>query len=335
MKISVFVAGYGQIGRPLVQAIQKEGWEVGYIATSSDVYTIDAADRIWPIRARDKTDHDFDHLDLRSINVAFIATPPSEGGWSADIIARQFIRRHIPVVTCDKSLIVNYPHYLSHMGCSATVGGGSGILPFLRRHARGRTDIEAHFNVNGSLNFIMDSDRPVNKSIRDAGRLGYMEPGAQVSPTDARRREIQDVLNKTEIVFYDSFATKLEDCKSALAPYGMRVRKLEIRDLNWLSERRKKCRYIVSFRRDSQFDEEPGPGSFSFETSNGWLVSGGFKLLDDRPLFAALAVSGPDNAAIIKKAGLDRGSFISGPGAGPIATVDAMIRDAKDLLSIR
>ncbi len=335
MKIKAFVAGYGNIGRPLVQAIKKEGWEIGYIASSSEVYVMDTSERIWPVRTRDKTDHDFDALDLNDVNIAFITTPPSEDGWSANLIARQFIRRNIPVVTCDKSLIVNYPQYLASMGYSATVGGGSGILPFLQRHARGRTDIEVYLNINGSLNYIMSSDRHVDKSIRDAIRLGYMEPDGEGGKATAIQREVQDVMKKTDIVFYDSFATRLEDCKSALAPFGKNIRGFEIRDLNWLNEKRKTHRYIVSFRRDGQFDEEPKPGSFFFETANGWRISGGFRRLDERPLFAAFATSGPDNAALIKKTGMDQGFFISGPGAGPAPTVDAMIQDAKVLLGIR
>jgi len=86
-------------------------------------------------------------------------------------------------------------------------------------------------------------------------------------------------------------------------------------------------RYIVSFTKDS-VEPETWTSGKSLRLSDGWNLNYGLKKISSKKVYERLKISGVNNAAlVINRDGSEY--FISGPGAGPIPTVGAMMRDAE------
>jgi homoserine dehydrogenase len=335
MNIDTCIVGYGGIGQELAHQVKKYGWNIRYIMKSDGVYIIHQDGTLSLLRKWSwSLEMDFAELDFRGVSIAFIATPPSAGGKLAYEYACLFARWNIKIVVCDKSLIAHYHMYMDSNGGTATVGGGSHILPFLKGHIRGRTDVLVHLVLNATLNFIMSSEKNMDEAVAEAITAHMAEPKAGGCLVTFNN-EITDTILKTCIVANYCFPPeRMTTNMTALKPSDINVNYIDENDLALLKIEKQHRRYIVSFSAD-EIREDDTIGGFRFRTVNGWNISAGFKRLDSNPQFARLAVPGIHNVALVCKGKDDQyPCYLVGPGAGPEPTAQAMMQDAKRLLAI-
>jgi homoserine dehydrogenase len=334
MNAKVFIVGHGNIGQELTRQLQSLGWDIAYIAKSEGVYALKPDSTLSLIRKWGGDRHaNLAVLNLRETRVAFLTIPASARGWASREYATFFARNRIGVVSCEKSLFAYYPTYLESFGCLASVGGGSHILPFLKEHVRGRHDVSVHAILNATLNFVMSGEDNVESRVAKAVEYGLVEDGTH-DHLAVINGEIRDALLKTVIVANYCFRPPFSvSGKELLSPESIEVTYLNKIDVSRLESARDRYRFIVSFMRQEDCDNDT-IGGFRCQTSNGWFISAGFKKLNNHVEFGRLIVPGSENSVLICENESNVQYFAAGPGAGAKATCTAMIQDAKRMLSI-
>lgn len=330
-KSRVVIIGYGNIGRTLHERLyNRSEWDVAYTITSK------GASRGAPgaldhniVRNEDA----FDDIDL-----AFLAIPTLDDGMKALGYIQALLQKGVPVVTCEKGALSNHFEALrpciKRIGFSATVGGGSGIIDFLRGRFCSRTQ-EVHAILNGTLNFIWDELRtgnPLAHIVADSKKLGYAEPGEKDPIRIILGEACMDATKKTAILFNLCFDP---DPFISARNISCDLTKVAIRRA--IREARSR-RFVVSFQRrlDAQlFQDSDDISAFRYVNSD-WIITGGFKNLAN-PLIARLCEAAPwvnNGILTVEGDGGEDGVYLcAGPGAGPEPTTAAMIRDAERLLA--
>lgn len=314
--IKIGIIGTGRIGTELSERITQRGWEL-LIAKTSGIY----------IR-KEKIAELHDWLEcFKNLDIVCLCIPTLDDGVIAYEYIKVLIDNNIPVVTCEKGALGNYfpelKHWVNKIGYSATVGGGTRLLPWLRERLTLGTR-EVHLIINGTLNFIFDglsSGRgALDEMVAEAKTLGYTEPGAK-NPSEVINNEAnKDVPNKVSVL--------LNTCGfGEIRAKDIDVKPIFEDDLKKLVREATSRRYIVSITRET--NEEDVIGGFKF-LLNGWHVSAGFKNRSHNPLFLQFVPPGVNNAVLIY--GADGTYILTGPGAGVIPTVGSMMRDITDLL---
>lgn len=317
----VGIIGYGRIGSEFARSMLKRGFEIGTIVRTTGVYTLGG----------EKVGELDDWLaHFRKIDIAALCIPTLDDGSTAFEYIKALVERKIPVVTCEKGALGNYfPELkpeIGKIGYSATVGGGTRLLHWLKERLSPKTE-EVHLVINGTLNYIFDGlsrGRTLDEVVEEAKKLGYAEPGAQESLEVINTEACRDVPMKVSVL--------LNICGfGEIRARDIKAQMVAKSDLKKLVREATLRRYIVSITRE--VNEEDIVGGFKFQL-NEWWVSGGFKNRIQNPLFLQLVPPGVNNATLIYGIG---GTYIlTGPGAGAIPTVmGSIVKDIEDLIKIR
>ncbi len=313
--MKVGIIGMGRIGTELSERITQNGWEL-LITRTSGVYTF----------RKEKIAEPSDWLGcFKDLDIVCVCIPTLDDGRIAYEYIKGLLENDKPVVTCEKGALGNYfpelKHWINRIGYSATVGGGTRLLPWLRGRLTTGTK-EVHLIINGTLNFIFDGlsrGRALDEMVAEAKTLGYAEPGAE-KPSEVINTEAnKDVPNKISVL--------LNTCGfGEVRAKEIDVKPISENDLKRLVREATFRRYIVSIMREA--NEEDVIGGFKFLV-NDWHISAGFKNRSHNPLFLQLVPPGVNNAVLIY--GSDGTYILTGPGAGVIPTVGSIMRDIADL----
>lgn len=281
--------------------------------------------------------------DIRPVpNVNFIALPSTDDGLVAYEYMEYLLNRGSTVITAEKGALANFYSQLETksdnfrlLGMRAAVGGGTRMLNIAQEYCRDRDNItQIHISPNGTLNSIFSSTAPsvgqgmsLGQSVRHAVELGYAEPGAQ-SPIDVIRGEIEGDIAKKTAIFLN--AVGLVDGPVTHNEIDINVSDDEIRRAAREAGIR---RYIVSIYPKGQVDLpelEEETIAFHYNDFGNLIVFGGFQHIERNPLLAHFKnITGPGNGMVIGL-GPDESDGVytlSGPGAGPRPTANAMLDD--------
>ncbi len=334
--------GYGNVGQAVPERCEDLGLaHASYVIRSGGTY-LRNNDQEPSLLVSDNPDFWNDERVVDGVNVAFLATPSSGDGTHALDIIEDLTDQGIFVVTAEKAALAN--HYanlepcLNNIGISATVGGGTRMLPWLSERINPRTR-QVHAVLNGTLNFIMDgigSGRTAGTTIDEAVILGYAEPGATDHLEVLNGELVGDIPKKTTIV-WNTVLRKAFAEDEVLHHAQIEQPSLNQDSLNQLIAEASARRYIVSFVHESEeIPERDIIAGFRKEVDGGMLIIGGFRRITDNPLFKALRLPGPSNGAVITAGPNESDGVykIEGPGAGPGPTAAAMVQDARHLLRV-
>ena len=332
---AVGIIGAGNIAQCLKRRLENMGHKVLFILRST-------------LCICDGTELQRNNLTLKELidgkiipipQVVFIAIPTlkNDEGKSALKYILDCVELHIPVVTCEKgSPAYHYSKLFAHankIGFTATVGGGTQMLRFLRdRQLNMRSSVQIDAVVNGTLNFIFDEvsrgGRTLGEACGEAVHLGYAEPGAR-NPTDLINGELQDITMKTCVLYN----TVLAD-NTTITPNNIGFLHVGAKDLENLGERAGRYRFIVSFTKGQVRNPDFFGGICFTETIEAWRIQGGFRDTHQDPELLSWLPSGVGNAAHVTEGELGAGGkyHLSGPGAGAEPTATAMINDMLRLL---
>lgn len=327
--------GYGNVGQAVPERAAELGLHQSMIVRSDGVYTpdgspYDASEEFW-------TDTGL----IEGVEAAFLAIPSFDDGVVARDIILGLVQRGIPVMTAEKGALANFyaelELYRDKIGDSATVGGGTLMMPALRQQLSVRTR-QVHLVPNGTLNFTVDgiaSGRTAGQTIDEAVKLGYAEPGASNHLEVMNGELLGDIPKKTSILWNAVFRSVFSE-DEVLSHRDIEQPELDQDGLNQLISEAGSRRYILSIVREGdELPEEDTIVGFRKEFDGGWVIMGGFRRINDNPLFQPLRIAGPGNGAVIAN-GPDEsdGAYVvaSGPGAGPGPTAAAMIHDARRIL---
>lgn len=264
---------------------------------------------------------------LEKIDIACLAIPTIDDGLIAYEYMKTLIKHNIPIVTSEKGALGNYfpelKSQLNKIGYSATVGGGTRLLHWLKERLTPGIK-EIHLIINGTLNYIFDElskGRTLDEVVEETKKLGYAEPEAQEALEVINTESCKDIPMKVSVLL--NICGFGEVKAREISP--QKISKNEIKKLIREASFR---RYIVSITREE--NEEDVVGGFKFPI-NDWWVSAGFKNRIQNPLFLHLVPPGVNNAALIY--GIEGTYLLTGPGAGATPTVmGSMIKDMEDLL---
>jgi len=324
MKKKVGIIGFGNIGRKLHEKLVAMGWKVVFVATDKHIFTGDL------VNPKDSVENWLKYCE--GIDVAFLAIPTIDEGFIASNYIRILRGKQIPVVTCEKGALANYfvelKPLMSGIGYSATVGGGSGLIHFLKH--RFYSDIqEIHAILNGTMNYVFDDlamGNPLGHIVEEIKRLGYTEPGNSDAIKIIMAEAGSDVTKKASILFNLCFQSQ-----TILQAKGIAVVLTEEMVRKAVREARNR-RFVVSLYRQEKFIQEPTDILAFCHTVGGWVIKGGFVRMNN-PLISRLcnATSWVNNGILTVEGneGVNGVYLCVGPGAGPSPTTAAMIRDAE------
>jgi len=317
MPPKIGIIGHGRIGSELSKRVKEKKFEV-IIADLSGIYTLE----------RKKLDTLSNWLKyFRKVDIACLCIPTLDDGRTAFHYMKALLRENVPVVTAEKGALANYfPElklWLDKIGYSATVGGGTRMLGWLKDRISTHIE-EIHLVINGTLNYIfhqLSEGRSLHQVIEMAKELGYAEPKAK-TPLEVINAEANgDIPRKTAILINVCNLGEIREKEISVVPFSEK-------DLEILMREAKNRRYIVSISQKELKEEVIG--GFKFKI-NKWYITAGFKRLNSHPLFSYLRLPKVDNGVVIS--GLEGRYFLCGPGAGAIPTVCAgVIKDIEKLI---
>ncbi len=321
------IIGFGNIGKKLYEKLLENGWQVSFIVTRDHVFSV-------PGVSIDRSDNWVKYC--HDVDVVFLAISTLDDGEAALHYIKAITERGISVVTCEKGALSNYFGELSpvlhRIGYSATVGGGSGLIHFLKgRFFSGICEV--HAIVNSTMNYIWDDlamGNPLGHVVEEAKKLGYAEPGEDDPIEIIFGEACFDVPKKVSNLFNLCFDSNIilraklisilltsESIRQAIAEAANR-------------------RFVVSFVREENFSEESSDILAFITNVDEWIITGGFKKMDSNPLIARLckATTWVNNAVLTVEGKEGSGGvyLCIGPGAGSSPVSIAMMRDAEVLL---
>lgn len=325
------VIGFGKIGKALKKKINELlDLRVAWIVRRNGIY--DHNEKFLG-SFNPETFQGLDQVISEEVVCAFLATPSYPVSNENFNFISYFIRKRIPVITCEKvSLAYHFNDLIEHMkliGYTATVGGGLQMIPFIKR--RVQRNFSMHTVLNGTLNYVFDAVQhngfSLPQAIGNAEILGYTEPttGGVLGVLNS---EVNDVLMKSSILYN----LCLLRGGRQIHPHFLtpdKITEADVRRLGQESDRR----YVVSFYNSrAVIPKEDYIGGFSYK-ADGWKIIGGFRRFPFDPLVTSWLsrVSKADNSVMTCE-GEDGVYTLTGPGAGAHPTVSAMISDARILL---
>jgi len=274
-------------------------------------------------------------LNQEKPQAVFLTISTLDKGEAARDYILKCIAFNIPVITCEKGSLAYHanvlkPH-LNQIGFSATVGGGTRMLKYVQcRHLEDKV-VEIHAVVNGTLNFILDEMRRGGRSLgeacKEAGKLGYAEPGAS-DPLSLINGELKDVRMKVCVLFNTVLAKQ-----KLVTPDEFGLLELSTDDLERLNEEGGDYRLVVSFSNHKLTKEYSRFGKqFGLHFIDGWHITGEFRQITQASQLSWLP-GGVGNAIHIIEGELGSGGkyTLSGPGAGHEPTTSAMLADFSEL----
>ena len=319
MKIGII--GYGRIGQEVAKRINKKSHQVRTVATSSGVYSFPEGES-----ELDLSKGKFYELNswleaFSKVDIAVLSIPTEDYGDRAYEYMKALLERGIPVVTSEKGSLSKYftslKKYLPQIGYSAVVGGGTGLLHWVKSRLYDDT-LEVHLVINGTLNYICDSlgKCEFNEIAHDVIALGYAEPGTGKLADIMAKECYFDIPMKVSVLFNicgfgEISAADIDTENSPISPKELFSK-----------------RYIVSISKE-KIAEKTIHG-FQFEC-NGWHVSAGFK--ETTGFYETLKFPGITNGCMLRERGGNY--FFYGPGTGLIPASAAIIRDIDHFQDLR
>jgi len=327
MNNKVAIIGAGSIAKVLKRRLR----ENGYVITSHvsrKGYLVDGLFIKWSATESQICEE----ILSKRPSIVFLAISTLDNGVSAANYIRFFAGKNIPVVLCEKGSLAYHAKKISpffkNIGFSAVVGGGTQMLGYLQgRHPRRRL-VEISAVVNGTLNFIFDSnDGSLGERCGEAQRLGYAEPGAE-SVLSLINGELKDVTMKACCIFNVALREF-----SFLTPEELGFILLTEEELKELG-RKTGYRVVVSF---SNYNVPVEHAFFKRKfnaLADGWYIQGGFRHVGEDADTAGWLPGGVKNAIHIVEGEFGSGGTytLTGPGAGAEPTTTAMLNDADRLL---
>ncbi len=326
MNPKIIIIGAGRIGAEVYKQSIAKRWDVLFVLNNDGMYK--------DITKRERIGNLEDYkTKLDKATLGFLTIDNSDKGETAFEYIKNLLDKKIPVVTSEKGSLSNFYSELENpinnglIGYSATVGGGSRLLRYLKER-NGSNIEEIHAVINGTLNYIFDGlskGKSLEEMVEEVKKLGYAEHGA-IAPVDIINKEaIEDVPMKTAILFNICSLTE-EKIKAR----DIKVCEISSSEIKKLIEESTKRRYVVSITRHDDYEKGVVWG---FKHKIGkWYLSAGFKRIDRNPLFKRLVPDSVNNALLISE-GRNKKYIVSGPGAGPEPTVNSMMIDAENIIS--
>ena len=341
---NLIVVGAGTVGSELRRQLEASGHTIVAQATRRWVETLDERHAFeQPLSTRALCDT-LGHI-VKTAQAGMIAIPNADRGGD-EIEWLDFFRNKndLPVVTCAKAAHAYRFEFVNQcggaegkIGNSASVGGGSDILHALQRFQLARQNLIVYAVINGTLNYIWSSvqvGQSFGAAVEAAKKMGYAEPG-NTDHVSIVNGELGDICMKAAIICN----TALSDGKRFITPDDFHVWKLHASDINYLTSRNARFRYVVTFASVDDPDEvEKNTPGYIEAKFGGWQITGGFHdVKAETPFYDWLRqIDGVNNGFTIHNPlSGNTGQNAAGPGAGPEVTAAAMVRDLNRLLAAR
>lgn len=336
----VVVIGSGTVGSELQTQLRKAGHTIRAVMNRKHIRFDDGSET-----SSKNTTYALEVLaayalsrQMRAIDAVMIAIPNRNKGLDELEYMRHF--RGTPIVTCAKAAhAYQYDAVRAlgqKIGCRASVGGGTDMLEVLKRRHLQYEDVTIHAVVNGTLNHVwstIQTGGSFAEAVSDAKDLKYAEPGNS-DLVDIINQELLDVAMKCSIIKNVALPTK----GRPISPEDFKIVPLKADDIKRLTSRNARYRFITTFSSVDDFDEIElnAPGSVR-AVCGRWRITGGFHdVRAESPWFDWLReIGGVKNGFVIHNALCkDTGYSLTGPGAGPVVTAKAMVRDLRELLRV-
>ncbi len=287
VKAGIAILGLGSVGQKLEDLLQERGLHADLTVRTPGIHR-DAL-RIG------KANELASHVDKKT--TVFVSLPSN--GSAHRHYYEEILAQGASIVTCEKAVLANHWELVrdnpGRIKYSATVGGGSGILPAITRfqHESPQPIREIWAVVNGTLNYAADRleegishDQVFDEAVQER----IAEPGSE-DFADMSEREFADVILKTAILANHS---------------GMYDGIVRPRDVD---------EYVYEYQPGSRCSVRLTPGKIEA----GYL-----------PLLPPRVPEGVDNVVFVNGIKL-----AEGPGAGARATAERMFADYQELLEER
>lgn len=318
----VGIIGAGGIGRRLNERLREHGNEVCFSIRESTRDLFPPFNQV---------------LSEKKPDAVFVAISTLDRGEAARDYILACAEASVPVITCEKGALAYHAEALQPcsnlIGYSAAVGGGTGMLEYVKRRHPNEQLMNISVVLNGTLNFILDAmqgrGRTLGEACEEASKLGIAEPGND-GPQGLINGELTDVRRKICVLFNTVLATD-----EFLTPDRFGGFALTRDEVQTLSEEGADCRMIASFSNHPSATTASHRASeflgSNFETTIGnWTISAGFRKIARQ---SSWLPGGVGNAIHIVEGEFGKGGkyTLAGPGAGAEPTTSAMLNDFEQL----
>ncbi|MDB5258871.1 MAG: homoserine dehydrogenase [Candidatus Taylorbacteria bacterium] len=271
-------------------------------------------------------------------DIVFLAISTKDKGEAAKKYIEDCIEARIPIVTCEKGSLAYHADelrpFMHRIGFSATVGGGTGMLRYLKGFRFDNKKVEINAMPNGTFNFIFDEfrsgrQRTPEQACQVARSRGYVEPGA-VDALSIMNNELDDVRMKTCVLFNRVLAAR-----RVITPDDLGPLKLDREDLRGLFIDEVDYRMVVTFSNyELGMRQEYCRKKLVLRDIDGWHISVSFLQILYPTRLSSMLPKGADNVVSVtvgEEPNSQETYTLTGPGAGCRPTVSAMLADADEL----
>jgi len=343
----VIVVGANTMGRPLISRLLAEGNEIACILSRNKPERLppQAADIPWvsapPALSEMQVLGFLLGPHLKDVRVAYLAIPSDGVGLIELAYILFFVTRGIYVVTFAKSALAYHYEklipYLHMIGRSATVGGRTLILPWLKMHrVRGKV-VTMFVYLNASTNFFADDTgdgASPDESFLSTKNNHLAEPGSTDYVGFLNGEIGVDMPQKATIIMDDCLLPIDGPYMNAHA-FGDYV-SLGEKEVYNLTLPYKKPRYVMCFSNSKHAQPmfEPGKPGNLFAQFGGFTISGGFLDIAGNTHLSKWFKGGKANGIQVRFEGehsSDGTVESAGAGAG-LGTIGAAMNDMYDHL---
>ncbi len=318
--VSVTLLGFGNVGRQLYRQLkeQKDTFSVDAIGNSKGYYEL---------RPRE--------IHPETKRATFLCIPTQDSGEMEYVIASEMLHDgQDAVITCGKGMAAQHYDFVDHwkhrLGITASVGGGCGMIPLIRkaRQELGDRPIQGLYGIiNGSLNYIWNErskGSTENEALFNAMERGYTESG-NCQMNAIIRQEVNDARLKSAILFNESFFPH-HFVKGSEIQFTQNYENFVDKAKRDFSN----VRFVVSIGKENEsisIDDK----LFSYR-GDGIEISGGFLPINQLP--KDLVLDDVKNGLHVRDSFGKIRKSVNQPGAGPEYTSAMMLCDARKLLHL-
>lgn len=311
MNTKIGIIGYGSVGSEICLQAQSRWWDISWIIRSQEICDTDHT----------VLDVSTNWKSLSAVDLVFLSIPSDQAAKAQEYIA-YFCQKGIPVVTCEKWALSEYPDllapYMDLIGKSATVWGGTRMLSLC--DLRSKSHIQAAYGVlNGTLNYIFDELSQWRSKIdvlADVLDKKYAEPGSNTL-SEVIEWEISDLTRKAIIL---TNALGILDTRIC---WSKDISLIDPFFIEKALQNPSEYRFVYTIS-----DIECAGFIWWMKIQSGkWWCYAGLFLIKNTDIETLSWVT--NFLTIVED---NQKYTLSGPGAGPIPTARAMLLDACELL---